>query len=404
MREALQKHLGIAAAAVVAAGLLLWGFWPEPVVVEAVAVTKGPLTITVEEEGRTRLIDRYVVSAPVDGIACRIKLDVGDPVRKGQVLLGIMPLHSEVLDPRRRARAQAQVAAAESSLRAAREKANAAAAAEELAAADLKRLRPLLEKGLVSRDVYDKAVAQALTTAADKRSAQFSVEVARYELEAARTALAHFTDSTDDAAADTEAAERVPIRSPIDGRVLKVIHEWEGPVRIGDPLLEVGDPSALEVSVDVLSADAVKIVPGMRVVFERWGGKAPLEGVVRVVEPVGFTKISALGVEEQRVWVISDFTSPPDRWQRLGDGYRVEARFVLWQDDDVLQVPASSLFRYKDGWALFVIEHNRARRRQVTIGRRNGLRAQILDGVSAGERIVNHPSDELEDGRRVRVR
>ena len=262
----------------------------------------------------------------------------------------------------------------------------------------------MLEKGLVSRDVFDKAVAQALTTAADKRSAQFSVEVASYELEAARTALAHFTDSTGDTAADTEAAERVLIRSPIDGRVLKVMHEWEGPVRTGDPLLEVGDPSALEVAVDVLSADAVKIAPGMKVLFERWGGKAPLEGVVRVVEPVGFTKISALGVEEQRVWVISDFTSPPARWQRLGDGYRVEARFVLWHDDDVLQVPASSLFRYKDGWALFVIENNRARRRQVTIGRRNGLRAQILDGVSAGERIVNHPSDEVEDGRRVRVR
>jgi HlyD family secretion protein len=404
VRDALRKHPGIASAAVLAAGLLIWGFWPEPVVVEAVAVKTGPLTITVEEEGRTRLMDRYVISAPVDGIAGRIKLDVGDSVRQGQVLLGIMPRQSEVLDPRSRARAQAQVAAAESSLRAAREQASAAAAAEELAAADLRRLRPLLEKGLVARDLFDKAVAQSLTTAAGRRSADFRIEVARYELEAARTALAHFTNSADGAAAGTGPAEQVPIRSPINGKVLKVMHEWEGPVRTGDPLLEVGDPSVLEVAVDVLSADAVKIAPGMKVLFEQWGGVAPLEGVVRVVEPVGFTKISALGVEEQRVWVICDFSSPPDRWRRLGDGYRVEARFVLWQENNVLQVPASALFRYKDGWALFVIENNRAQRREVTIGRRNGLTAQILQGVAAGEQVITHPSDEVEDGRRVRVR
>jgi HlyD family secretion protein len=404
VRQALRKHPLVAAAAVLAAALLVWGFWPEPVAIEAFAVKTGPLTITVEEEGRTRLIDRYVVSAPVDGIACRIKLDVGDSVRRGQVLLGITPLQSEVLDPRSRARARAQFAAAESALQAAREKASAAAAAAQLAATDLKRLRPLLEKGLVSRDVFDKAVAQSLTTAAEKRSADFGVEVAKYELEAARSALAHFSASADEAGDNPEEAERVPIRSPIDGKILKVIHEWEGPVRTGEALLEVGDPSALEVAVDVLSPDAVKITPGMKVRFERWGGGAPLQGLVRVVEPVGFTKISALGVEEQRVWVISDFTSPPAEWQRLGDGYRVEARFVLWRGDDVLQVPASALFRYKDGWAVFVIENNRARRRAVKIGHRNGLTAQILAGLSAGERVVNHPSDAVEDGRRVRAR
>ncbi len=166
----------------------------------------------------------------------------------------------------------------------------------------------------------------------------------------------------------------------------------------------VGDPSQLEVEVDVLSADAVKIKPGMKVLFDRWGGERPLQGRVRRVEPVGFTKISALGVEEQRVYVIADFTSPGEEWRHLGDGYRVEARFVLWQEQDVLQVPASALFRLNDGWALFVVENHRARQREVKVGQRNGLVAQILEGLKEGEVVINHPSDEVEDGRRVTER
>ena len=209
--------------------------------------------------------------------------------------------------------------------------------------------------------------------------------------------MLHYADASVD-------AERIPVYSPITGRVLKVAHECEGPVRTGAPLLEVGDPSALEIEVDVLSADAVKIKPGMQVLFDRWGGEGSLEGVVRTIEPVGFTKISALGVEEQRVLVISDFTSPREKWQRLGDGYRVEARFVLWHEDKVLQIPASSLFRYNEGWAVFVIDNGRAKRREVKVGERNGLTAQIIEGVKEGVRVINHPSDEVEDGRRVKVR
>ncbi|MGD8811896.1 MAG: HlyD family efflux transporter periplasmic adaptor subunit, partial [Thioalkalispiraceae bacterium] len=201
-----------------------------------------------------------------------------------------------------------------------------------------------------------------------------------------------------------DSLEQVAVRSPIAGRILKVAHECEGPVRTGDPLLEVGDPAALEIEVDVLSADAVKISAGMKVMFDRWGGALPLQGIVRTVEPVAFTKVSALGVEEQRVLIICDFTSPPQLWQRLGDGYRVDAQFVLWQDDDVLQVPASSLFRYQDGWAIFVIEDDVAQRRVVKVGQRNGLSAQILAGVKEGERVVNHPGDDVEQGRRVKLR
>jgi len=248
----------------------------------------------------------------------------------------------------------------------------------------------------VARDVYDKAATAVLTTAATRRSADFNVEVAKYELDAARSML-HYADSKG-------GSERIPVTSPINGRVLKISHECEGPVRTGDTLLVVGDPAALEIEVDVLSADAVKIKPGMRVLFDRWGGEGSLEGVVRTIEPVGHTKVSALGVEEQRVLVICDFTSPYEKWQRLGDGYRVEARFVLWQADAVLQVPASSLFRYQDGWAVFVIADGRAQRREIKVGQRNGLTAQILEGLKPGERVINHPSDEVDNGRRVKVR
>ena len=398
MRIPLRQHPVVAFILVVIIGLLAWGFWPQPVPVEAMPVIRAPLTVTIEEEGRTRVIDRYIISAPVDGVACRVQLDVGDPVEQGQVLLSIMPLESQVLDPRSRAQAEAKVAAAKSVLRAAKEQARAAAAAEQLAATELKRKRPLMDKELISRDVYDKAVTEVKTTTAARRSAEFNVKVAKHELRSARMVLDYAKNSP------LDPAERLPIRSPITGKILKVPHECEGPVRTGEPLLEVGDPSILEIEVDVLSSDAVKVKPGMKVLFDRWGGEQPLEGIVRIVEPVGFTKISALGVEEQRVLIISDFTSPAEQWQRLGDGYRVEARFILWHEENVLQVPASSLFRYDNGWALFVIEGQYAKRREVKVGQRNALVAQILEGVKEGGMVINHPSDEIEDGRRVQER
>jgi len=398
MRIPLRQHPLITIVAVVIIASVVWGFWPQAVLVEAIAVKRAPLTVTIEEEGRTRVIDRYVISAPVDGVACRMQLHVGDPVRQGEVLLSITPLESQVLDPRRRAQTQSQVAAAKSALRAAEEQVHAAAAAAQLASNELKRLRLLLDKGLIARDAFDKAATAAQTSAANKRSANFNVEVARYELQAAQTVLNYTAGSKG------EPAERVPVRSPITGKILKVARECEGPVRTGEALLEVGDPSALEVEVDVLSADAVRINPGMKVLFERWGGEHPLQGVVRRVEPVGFTKVSALGVEEQRVLVISDFTSPTAEWQRLGDGYRIEARFILWHEDNVLQAPTSSLFRYSSGWAVFVVENGHAKRREVKVGRRNGLFAQIVDGVKENDMVINHPSDQVEDGRRVTLR
>jgi len=399
MPALLKKHPLIFFIAALITGLLIWGFWPQPIMVEGITARYAPMTVSIEEEGRTRVIDRYVISASVDGVACRQQLKVGDTVKQGQVLLGITPLQSQVLDPRSRAQALAQVAAAKSALHAAEERAIAASASAQLANNELTRLQPLMEQALISREAFDKARTEVQTSTASKRSARFSVEVAKYELEAARTVLQY------SAAIDSgEPAERVPVRSPIDGKILKLVRECEGPVRTGEPLLEVGDPSALEIEVDVLSADAVKIKPGMKVLFDRWGGDKPLEGMVRIVEPVGFTKVSALGVEEQRVLVISDFVSEAGLWSRLGDGYRIEANFILWQQENVLQIPASSLFRYNSGWAVFVIENGLAVRREVKVGQRNGLIAQVLEGVNEGEQVINHPNDEVDDAKRVEVR
>ncbi len=395
----LNKHPGILAIGALVIGLLVWGFWPQPVPVELVEARRASMAVTIEEEGWTRVIDRFVISAPVDGVACRVHLDVGDTVQAGQTLLNISPLESRVLDPRSRAEAEARVAAAKSALELARQQAAAAEASASFQRSEIGRLEPLAKQGVISSGAFDKARMDLLTAEATARSAKHAIEVAKYDQQAAETALSYSAGTV-----TGEAAIRVPVKSPVTGKILQMPHECEGPVTTGQELLVVGDPSLLEVVVDLLSADAVKVQPGMKVHFDRWGGEGLLEGRVRTIEPVGYTKISALGVEEQRVNVIADFVSSKEAWQRLGDGYRVEARFVIWEDDDVLQVPASSLYRLKDGWALFAVENGWARQQVVKIGRRNGLVAQILEGVKEGYKIVDHPSDEVADGVRITER
>ncbi len=379
--------------------LLVWGFMPSPVLVEVVQATRGPLRVSVEEEGKTRVIDRYVVSTPVAGFARRLKLDVGDAVKRGQVVATLDPLRSQVLDPRSRAEARARVASAEARLKVARENVRAAAADTRYWKSELDRVTQLYQRGVVSRGEHDHAEAEARRTEATQNSSEFAVEVARFELEAAQTALRY-----SGSAGKPSPSEIVPIRSPVAGRVLTIFRESEGVVGAGQSLVEVGNPEALEVESEVLSSDAVRITPGMPVLFGRWGGDGGLRGRVRLVEPVGFTKVSALGVEEQRVLVISDLVSPAGTWDRLGHGYRVEASFVLWEGEDVLQLPSSALFRYQDGWAVFVIEGELAHRRPVEVGNRSGLKAEILSGLDPGESVIVHPDDDIEDGVQIQIR
>jgi len=391
-----KRKTGITLTVLVIAAALVWGFWPGPVPVEGVPVVRAPLRVTVEEEGRTRVKDRFIISAPVAGYLQRIQLEVGDAVAQGQIIAVMEPLRPAVLDPRSRARAEAQVAAAQAALKSAEEQVVSTRAEDVYAQAEYRRKQKLLKDALISQGDLDQAQTLARQAVAARRSAEFAVEVARFDLEAAQTAL-EYSISSDGA----EALETVKLRAPVASRVLAIHHESEGVVVTGEDLLEIGDPAALEVAVDVLSADAVRIHRGGAVQFQRWGGEQPLDGVVRVVEPTGFTKISALGVEEQRVWVIADITSPREQWQQLGDGYRVEAHFILWEGQDVLQVPASALFHHGDGWAVFVIRDGKARRVAVQIGHSNGLVTQVISGIESGEAVIAHPDDRVKDGVRV---
>ena len=379
--------------------LIMYGFWPRALLINAATVIKDNMTVTIEAEGKTRVIDRYVISAPVPGSACRQDLNVGDAVTQGLVLYQLDPMQSEVLDPRSRATAEAKVKVARSALQAAEEKTKAAKADAEYAATELARIEKLVKAGHATRELLDKAINSARSTAAAQRSANFTVEVARYELTAARTALEYSAAKN-----QSNNHEHVPIRSPIDGKILRIHHKCEGVVMTGAPLIEVGDTRRLEIEIDVLSEDAVRITPGMTVNFQRWGGDDALQGRVRTIEPVGFTKISALGVEEQRVLVIADFITPYESWARLGDGYRVDASFILWQGKDVVQIPTSALFRMDSQWMVFVIEDGKARAKPVKLGERSGLIAQVLDGLSVGQQVITHPDDRIHEGVRVRAR
>jgi len=359
-----------------------YGFLPKPVRVDVAQSQRGPLRVTVEEEGRTRVKDRFVVSAPVSGYLRRIALEPGDRVRTGQQVAVLEPLRSTVLDPRSRAEAEAAVSAA-------REKTRAAAADAAYARDRETRMKRLAVEGYIAQDDLDQAMTEA-------KKADAAVTAAQADLERTQAALRY--SAADQVSSDSK---NVVVRAPVNGTVLKLIRESEGVVNGGDPLIDLGEPGNLEVKVEILSADAVKLDKGVPVLFERWGGDKPLEGRVRVIEPSGFTKVSSLGVEEQRVNVIVDFTSPYHLWSKLGDGYRLDTTFVVWETKDALQVPASALFRKGDGWALFIVENGRAKLITVEIGKRNGLSAEIKKGVSEGAFVITNPEDEVKDGVRV---
>lgn len=390
-----RRRIALALILILVGWGLFAGFRPQVVEVDSGKAIRAPLRIIVEQEGRTRVVERYVIAAPVNAFARRVTLKVGDEIGRGDVLAELESVRADMLDRRRRSEAEARIKAAESGVLAAVLRAGAAASSAQLAEKELQRMRALRSSGHVSAAAEDRAASAAELATAELGSARSAVSVAGHESDAARAQLG-FTA--------IGSAERVSVRSPVSGQVLKIVHQSEGTVAAGQPLLEIGDPHALEAEVEVLSADAVRIHVGTRVIFERWGGEGELKGSVRVVEPVGFTKVSALGVEEQRVRVIVTFTSEPAKWRRLGDGYRVEASFIVWESDDVLQIPASALFRDGGDWAVFSVEQGRAVKRRVHIGKRSGLAAQVLSGIRVGEQVIVHPDDRVKDGVRVVTR
>lgn len=378
--------LGAAALAVV-----LLGFLPDPVPVEISSAARGPLRVTTDEDAQTRARDHYSISAPAAGRVSRIDVREGDAVQAGQVVAQLWPVP---LSAREREEYEARVEAARALSRESEERVEHAAAGYEQAKRDRQRLDKLVREGIVSAQEAERARVAETTTASELEGARFHARSAQADLQAAQAALLSIAE----AATGTPAA--ISLRSPVDGRVLSVPDRSERVVAAGSPLLVVGDPQQLEVVIDLLSTEAVKVKPGMPVLLEGWGGKQPLQAVVRTVEPLAFTKVSALGVEEQRVNVIADFVDPPGP---LGDAYRVEARVVLWNGENVLKVPASALFRRGDGWSVFVVEGGRARRRDVTVGHRGALEVEILGGLTDGEQVVRHPSNDVEDDRRVNI-
>ncbi|MFG0296792.1 MAG: efflux RND transporter periplasmic adaptor subunit [Maioricimonas sp. JB045] len=381
--------------------LIVWAYLPKPIPVDAVAVARGPMTVTVNEDGKTRIKERFIVSTPLSGRVRRIELDPGDPVKANETLLAtVLPSDPDLLNPRALAEAQARVNAAQSAVKRAEASLKAAEAEMENAEGHHERVRRLHERDAATDDQLEEATLEMRTAREQHRSAEFAVEIARFEFEQAEAALLRTSPDSISDASDWA----FEIISPIDGVVLRVLQESSAVLSPGTPLLELGDPRNLELEVDVLSTDAVKIQPGDTVLVKHWGGERALEGTVRLVEPSAFTKISALGVEEQRVYVIADLDASEAEAARLGDGFRFEAEIVVWESDDVLQVPASALFRIGSEWSVFVIEEGRAQLRKVELGHRNPSTAEVLGGLSEGEQVIIYPSDRVVDGVEVTPR
>jgi HlyD family secretion protein len=359
-------------------------------------VTRAPLEVTVDEEGRTRVRDRYVVAAPVTGRLQRIVCDEGDALAQGDVVARIDPAP---LDPRTRAAAQARLESALAARRQAEAHVGQVVAALTQAEREYRRARMLAASGTISPQGLEQAELSRTSRSQELDAARESADAATHEIEAARAALLATDDRRGAGRGDGNADHLVEVRAPAAGQVLRIPERSERVVAVGTPLVEIGDPTKLEIVIDVLSADAVRIKPGAAMRLEAWGGDASLAGQVRRVEPSAFTKLSALGVEEQRVNVIGEFVEPPGA---LGDGYRLEARIVTWEGAAVLQAPSSALFRRGEDWHVFVVDGAVARLRRVEIGHRGRDATEIVSGLEEGEGVVLHPTDRLAEGVRVR--
>lgn len=380
---------------------VLYGFLPRSVPIDMAVVARGALLVTIDEDGKTRVKERYEVSSPLAGRLQRIQLHAGDPVVAGETLLAsIEPNEPELLDPRALTRAEALIQSRETFKALTVPLLERARASLKFAEKTHARVRKLHERKAATTEELDDAERNLRVASEDVRAFEFASQIATFELEQAKAALIRSRAPAHGKPPDG----RFEIRSPVTGRILRVFQESEAAVTAGSRLVEVGNPAILECEIDVLSTDAVKIRPGARAILEHWGGETPLEGRIRRVEPAAFTKVSALGVEEQRVNVLIDFVDSLSKRETLGDGYRVEARIVVWEGIDVLKVPAGALIRADDQWAVYMIENDRARLHPVTIGHNNGIEAEVLAGLKAGDRVIVHPSDKIEDNAPVASR
>ena len=377
----------LGAGVVVAAGLFFI-FRPAPTLVETARVARGTMSVSVEEDGETRIRDRYVVTTPVDGRVRRVLLEEGDSVKAGTVIVLIDP---GALDARAREQAIAHLNQLDDSRHAAEMRVTQGRTELEQAMRDRARTNELVSSGALARRDGELAEMTVRVRAAELQAASLRVQELEHEVEGARAALLE---------AGRNGAKPVPVRAPVGGRVLRIIDRDERVAPAGTPILELGDPRTIDVVTQLLSTDAVSVHPGAPVIVEGWGGPQPLAAGVSRIEASAFTKVSALGVEEQRVEVIAWVENPPPT---LGDRYRVRVRIVTWEASDVLTVPVSALARDGRGWYVYVARDGRARRRSVQLGHRNDREAEVVQGLAAGEVVVQYPSDQIDDGTRIRT-
>jgi HlyD family secretion protein len=391
-----RNQIGLGVILAVVAVLVAWALRPQPVSVEVAEVTRGAFEQTVSDDGQTRVRDRFVIAAPLAGQVERIQLEVGDPVKQGQIVAELTPTAPAFLDARTQRELRERIGAAEAQVARARAETLKAQAQRDQARADRDRQIKLSEQGFLSQTALEQSELALRTSERALDAARFAEQAAAHDLAQARAALTRYQGGG--------PAVKWPVTSPVAGVVLKVMQKSEGPVALGAPLVEVADPRSLEAVVDVLSQEAVAVRPGMPARLELGQGVEPLAARVRLIEPAAFTKVSALGVEEQRVNVVLDFSEPLDKVQTIGDGFRVDAHIVVYREENALKVPVGALFREGAGWAAFVVDGERAHRRAVKVARRNNFEAMVEAGLEPGERVVVYPSDALKDGSRVKMR
>jgi len=394
----MKKKIWIGIGVVLALAVLAWAFMPQPFEVEIAGVSQGRFERAVQEDGKTRLRERYVVSTPLTGRITRLHLKQGDAVAANVAVATLWPVDPTLLDERARAEQTARIGAMEASAARARANREHALAALEQARIELKRSEALASQGFVSPNQNETGRLNVRLREKELESARQEEDAAHHELEQSRIALRQY--------AGTEPGQQKPfeIKAPVAGKVLKLLQQSEGMVLAGTPLLELGDPAQLEVVADILTEDAAQITPGTAVQLTNWGGAEVLEGRVRLIEPGAFTKVSALGVEEQRVNVVIDLTSPAEKWRSLGDGFKVDVRILVQVVDNAVKVPVSALFPLGPRWGLFVLEQGRASRREVDVAARNGVEAWVKNGLASGAQVVVYPDTQLKDGERVKAR
>ena len=395
MRKLFKPLMILLGVAVVAVGAWLV-LRPIPVPVDLARVTRGPMDVTVNVEGVTRIRHLYEVSSPVSGLVLRSPVEVGDKVTEGKTVVAVVePGEPAFLDERSRRQAEAAVKEAEAALKLADANIDAARSAVTYAEAQMTRYERLYDQGNLSAQDYQRQRADLQTKRAQLAAAQAERDLRESTLERQRAALTSPDAPGGHAMPDTCC---VRLTAPVNGQILSVVNTSQRMVAAGTPLLTLGDPHALEITADLLSSDAVRLRPGARATVDRWGGPGVLQARLREIEPSGFTKVSALGIEEQRVRAILDFTGPPDQRAGLGDAFRVYLRIVEWHADDAVQVPIGALFREGSDWAVYIDEGGVATVRKITLGRRNEDVAQVLSGLKPGDRVITHPSDQISGG------